>query len=174
MKGWLLVLGISWLCCGLLMLKFHSVVVSVCFFVNYIHSRDSVSERKGFGHVYHRVVCSALALSIALLLFAYLQAFHICGVSRTEEMVGRRRSRVGKFRSHLWNGSDFLSPFLSSGVTRAAPQVISTVSKWFCVHPGLPHSSQDAKAVDYAASKGPLIRRHFVAFPLTFSPHTRS
>lgn len=160
MKGWLLVLGISWLCCGLLMLKFHSVVVSVCFFVNYIHYRDSVSERKGFGQVYQRLVCSAPALSFAMSLIAYLQTFHICGVSRGEEMVGTRRNRVGKFRSHLWNGSDFLSPFLSSGVTRAAPQVISTVCKRFCVHPGLSPSSQDAKAVDFAASNGPLIRTH--------------
>lgn len=49
MRGWFLVLGISWWCCGLLKLKFHSEVGFVCFFGNYFHHRNSVSEEKGVG-----------------------------------------------------------------------------------------------------------------------------
>lgn len=173
MKGWLLVLGVSWLCCGLLMLKFHSEVVFVCFIVNYVHSGDSVSERKGFGRVYQWVVCSALALSFAVLLFAHLHISHICGVSRGEEMVGRRRNRVEKFRSHWWNGSDFLCPFLSLGVMRAEPSGFTTVCEWLCVHPGSLHSAQEAKVGLSCIQKAPH-QEAFVGLPLTFCPHTRS
>lgn len=102
MKGWLLVLGISWRFCGLLKLKFHSEVVFVCFFGNYFHYGDSVLEGKGFGRglSVRAVLSSGSVICCDHLLLAYLQTFHICGVSRGEEMGSRRRNRVGKFRSH--------------------------------------------------------------------------
>lgn len=171
MKGWLLVLGISWRCCGLLKLKFHSGVVFVCFFSNYFHYGDSVSEGKEFGRglSVHAVLGSGSVICCDHLVFAYLQTFHICGVSGGEEMGGRRRKRVGKFRSHIYSVEWQWFSCLSLGITRAEPSGLGYLPLlhwlfwnrlWLCVHPGLPHTAQGAKSVDYAAAKGPLIRRH--------------
>lgn len=93
-SGWrdgLLVLGISWRCCGLLKLKFHSEVVFVCFFGNYFHYGDSVSEWKGFGRglSVRAVLSSGSVIFCDRLLSAYLKAFHIRGVSKGEWMGAR-------------------------------------------------------------------------------------
>lgn len=120
MKGWLLVLGISWWCCGLLKLKFHSEVVFVCFFGNYFHYGDSVSAGKGIGRGLpaHAVLSSGSVICCDHLLFAYLQTFHIRGASggdwQQEEEQSRRIQKTIHRTLHVqWNGSDFLSVWRS-------------------------------------------------------------
>lgn len=106
MKGQLLILGISCQCCALLKLKFHSEVVFVCYFGNYFHYGDSVSERKAFGRGLsaRAVLSSGSVICCDHLLFAYLWTFHICGVSRGGMGSRRRRNRAGKFRrSHIYS-----------------------------------------------------------------------
>lgn len=121
----MLVLGVSWWCCGLLKLKFHSEVGFVCFFGNYSHHRNCVSEGKGLAGVYQCVLCSALALSFAVPISPLLTCKPSPSAVFPEErrQAARRGTEWGNSEVVFaqWSGSDFLSSGLNLGITRAEP-----------------------------------------------------
>lgn len=102
MKRWLLVLGVSCRCCGLLELKFHSeVVLSVSLVI--ISIKEIVFQKgKGLAGVYQCVLRSALALSFAVTVSSSLTwEPPACCMLWCSRDGGRRRSRVRKFRSRV-------------------------------------------------------------------------
>lgn len=177
MKGWLLVLGVSCRCSGLLELKFHSeVVLSVSLVI--ISITEIVFQKgKGLAGVYQCVLCSALALSFAVTVSSLLTwEPPACVVCQRTGDGGRRRSRERKFRSQ-YSVSTVAVIFPPPASTRAQPpkaQAFTSASPWVLwrrrwpyVHPGLPHGFTPSGV--YCSPKAPIYEAlHFRRLSFAF------